>query len=284
MTAAVLLPPIYLVLHARPQRYGRARGADAARRRRRARAHDPHTVTVTATCVALAVPLAWLVMRTDLPGAPRARLPVLALPLAVPSFVGGYVMISALGPGGLLQGLLEPLGVERLPSIYGFWGAWVVLSALSYPYIFLQTCAALRRVDPALEEAARSLGSTARGSFFRVSLPLLRPAVSAGHPRQPLRAERVRRGLDAALRHPHAADLRPLRHGLRPRDDSRARRAADRARDPAGCHRRNDGGALAITRAPRAATLPVAASAPGAGPPSRSAPPSRCSVVACRSP
>jgi iron(III) transport system permease protein len=136
-------------------------------------------VTVTVTCVVVSVPLAWVVMRSDVPF-PRVLLALLALPLAVPSFVGGYVMISALGPGGLLQQLLEPVGVDRLPPIYGFWGAWGVLSALTYPYVFLQTCAALRRIDPALEEASRSLGHDARTTFVRVTLPLLRPAVSAG--------------------------------------------------------------------------------------------------------
>jgi iron(III) transport system permease protein len=55
-----------------------------------------------------------------------------------------------------------------------------VLSALSYPYVFLQVCAALRREDPALEEASRSLGRGPWATFFRVTLPQLRPAISAG--------------------------------------------------------------------------------------------------------
>jgi iron(III) transport system permease protein len=98
----------------------------------------------------------------------------------VPSFVGGFVTVSALGPGGMLQDLLEPLGVERLPSIYGFWGAWYVLSILTYPYIFLQVRAALLRIEPSMEEAARSLGKGPWRTFFRVNLPQLRPAIAAG--------------------------------------------------------------------------------------------------------
>ncbi|MCC6236169.1 MAG: iron ABC transporter permease [Dehalococcoidia bacterium] len=179
VTAFVLLPPAYLVLRAASAGAGAlevlAQPAAVAALARTILL----TLTVTSTCVVVAVPLAWLVMRSDIPF-PRMLLAALALPLAVPSFVGGYVMISALSPGGLVQQVLQPLGVARLPSIYGFWGAWAVLSALSYPYVFLQVCAALRRIDPALEDASRSLGQTAFATFRRVTLPLLRPAVSAG--------------------------------------------------------------------------------------------------------
>jgi len=135
--------------------------------------------TVTAASVAIAVPLAWLTARTDLPG--RTVWAVLAaLPLVVPSYVGGFVLVSALGPRGMLQGFLEPLGVERLPEIYGFPGAALALTLFTYPYVFLTARGALRRMDPAMEEAARSLGSGAWRTFFRVTLPQLRPAVMAG--------------------------------------------------------------------------------------------------------
>ncbi len=103
-----------------------------------------------------------------------------ALPLVVPSYVGGFVLVSTLGPRGMLQGFLEPLGVERLPEIYGFPGAALALTLFTYPYVFLTARGALRRMDPAMEEAARSLGSGAWETFFRVTLPQLRPAVMAG--------------------------------------------------------------------------------------------------------
>ena len=76
--------------------------------------------TVTALATAIALPMAWLTVRTDLP-ARRLFAVLAALPLAVPSYVGALVAIAALGPRGLLQQALEPLGVERLPSaIFGF--------------------------------------------------------------------------------------------------------------------------------------------------------------------
>lgn len=178
VVACVLLPPVYLVWRA-----GESTGLGEA-------LTDDSTVkalyrtvlltvSVTATSIAIAVPLAWLTGRTDLPWRPLWTV-LLALPLAVPTFVGGFVMVSALGPAGLLQDLLEPLGVERLPSIYGFWGSWFVLSVLSYPYVFIPVRAALNRTDPSMEEASRSLGKGPWETFLRVNLPQLRPAIAAG--------------------------------------------------------------------------------------------------------
>lgn len=179
VTAAVLLPPAYLLVRAFS---GSTSMVELVTQRSVVLAIGRTlllTGTVTAACIAVAVPLGWLTMRTALPGA-RVWMVLLSLPLAIPSFVGGFVMVSALGPGGLLQDMLEPLGVTRLPSIYGFWGAWLVLTALSFPYVYLQVCAALRRADPSLEEASRSLGHGPWTTFFRVQLPQLRPALSAG--------------------------------------------------------------------------------------------------------
>jgi iron(III) transport system permease protein len=136
-------------------------------------------VVVTGASVMIAVPLAWLTARTDLPGG-RTWAVLAALPLVIPSYVGGFVLVSTLGPRGMLQGALEPLGVERLPEIYGFPGATLALTLFSYPYVFLTVRSGLRGMDPALEEAARSLGSGTWMTFFRVTLPQMRPAIVAG--------------------------------------------------------------------------------------------------------
>ena len=136
-------------------------------------------VMVTAASNAIALPLAWLTTRTDLP-ARRFWVIVTALPLAIPTYVGAFAMIGALGPRGMLQGWLEPLGVQRLPSIYGFGGAFVVLTLFTYPYVLLTVRAAYRRIDPSLEEASRTLGHGSRSTFVRVVLPQLRPSIVAG--------------------------------------------------------------------------------------------------------
>ncbi len=136
-------------------------------------------VAVTATSIAVAVPIAWLTVRTDLPGR-RLWVILTALPLAVPTYVGGFTFIAALSPRGMAQGWLAPLGVQELPPLYGFFGAWLVLSLFSYPYVLLTVRAALARLDPQLEEVSRSLGHGPVSTFVRIVLPQLRPAVAAG--------------------------------------------------------------------------------------------------------
>ena len=116
---------------------------------------------VTALCLVLGVGLAWLTTRTDLPGR-RALAVVAALPLAVPTYVAGYVWISI------------------APSLAGWPGAVLVLVLCSYPYVYLPVAAALSRLDPAQEEVSRALGVGAGATFRRVVLPQLRPAAAGG--------------------------------------------------------------------------------------------------------
>ncbi|MGF1597047.1 MAG: ABC transporter permease [Acidimicrobiales bacterium] len=136
-------------------------------------------VSVTAAAIAISLPVAWLTTRTDLP-LRRFWAVVTALPLAIPTYVGSFAMIGALGPRGMLQGWLEPLGVEQLPSIYGFGGAFVVLTLFTYPYMLLTVRAAYRRLDPSLEEVSRTLGRGTFSTFTRVVLPQLRTSIIAG--------------------------------------------------------------------------------------------------------
>jgi iron(III) transport system permease protein len=128
------------------------------------------TVGVTLGCLLLALPAAWLTARTDLPHR-RAWTVLLCLPLAVPTYVMAYVLLASFGEGGALN-----LGVP----VYGFPGATLALTLTSFPYVFLPARAALLRMDPSLEEAARLLGASGGSAFFRVTLPLLRPALVSG--------------------------------------------------------------------------------------------------------
>ena len=136
--------------------------------------------TVAVASITLAVPLAWLTTRTDLPFR-RAWVVLSALPLVIPSYVAGFIVVAALGPRGMLQQTLEgPFGVERLPDIHGFVGALITLTFLSYPYVVLTVRAGLFRIDPALEESSRVLGRGNWTTFFSVTLPMLRPGIAAG--------------------------------------------------------------------------------------------------------
>lgn len=137
-------------------------------------------LVVTMFSTLIAVPLAFMTLRTDLPG--RRFLSVATLlPLVIPTYVGSFVIIAALGPrGSILQNWLAPFGIEQIPSIYGWPGTVLVLTLFTYPYILLTVRASLHNLDPALEEASRSLGYNHRESFFRVTLPHLYPSIAAG--------------------------------------------------------------------------------------------------------
>ncbi len=136
-------------------------------------------LAVMLAALLLGIPLAWLVTRSDLVGR-KIWSVLLPLPLVIPSYVAAYLFVSFFAPRGLLQQMLEGwLGIERLPSVYGFWGAWLVLTLMTYPYVFMAARAVLSRSDRSLEEAARSLGYSPLETFWKVTLPQLRPALAA---------------------------------------------------------------------------------------------------------
>ncbi len=136
-------------------------------------------LSVMLAALILGVSLAWLVTRSDLIGR-NLWSALLPIPLVIPSYVGAYLFVSFFAPRGLLQNLLEGwLGIERLPSVYGFWGAWLVLTLMTYPYVFLAARTVLARGDRSLEEAARSLGYSPLETFWKITLLQLRPALAA---------------------------------------------------------------------------------------------------------
>lgn len=111
--------------------------------------------------IVLSVSLAWLTERTDLPGA-RLWAWLCVAPLAIPAFVHSYAWITI------------------LPGLHGLW-AGVLVSVIAYfPLLYLPVSAALRRLDPALEDAAAALGLGPWRVFRRVVLPQLRLAICGG--------------------------------------------------------------------------------------------------------
>ncbi len=112
---------------------------------------------VTSISALIAVPLAFITVRTDIPGRKFFSVTT-ALPLVIPSYVGSFVVISALGPrGSIVQNLLAPFGINQLPSIYGWPGTVIVLSLFTYPYILLTVRSSLRNLDPRIDDASRTL-------------------------------------------------------------------------------------------------------------------------------
>ena len=124
------------------------------------------------------VPLAMLTTRFVIKG--RDLLATLAvLALVSPPFIGAYAWIMMLGSNGWMRALLADIGIE-LPPIYGMFGILLVFSLKFYPFVFLLTASGLGAISPSVEEAAESLGAGPWRRFFKVTLPLVFPAVSSG--------------------------------------------------------------------------------------------------------
>lgn len=179
VAAIVLLPAVYLIVRAADATretwdvilrsstawlFARSLGLAAA---------------VTIACVAIGVPLAWLTTRTDLP-ARRVWATLFALPLAFPSYVFALALTGSFGQRGMLASALRALGVQDVPTISGFAGAFFALTLLCFPYVYLVTAAGIRGLDPAVEEASRTLGRSRWRTFVGMTLPLLRPSITAG--------------------------------------------------------------------------------------------------------
>jgi iron(III) transport system permease protein len=159
---AALLPVAYLVIRAGGG--GWSAVADTLFLERTARLLARSLGLAAAVSVASAVigiALAWLTVRCDLPGRRVWRV-LVALPLAVPSYVAAFALVS------------------NAPDLAGFLPTFAVLTLLSYPYVFLPVAAVLEHVDPALEDAARSLGDGPLAAFRRVTLRQIRPAAATG--------------------------------------------------------------------------------------------------------
>ena len=110
----------------------------------------------------------------------------LLMPLAVPAYVGAYALVDFLEYAGPVQTALRGvMGWENaadyaFPAIRTRTAAAIVLSASLYPYVYLLARAAFREQSGAGFEVARALGVGPFGRFFRVGLPLARPAIAAG--------------------------------------------------------------------------------------------------------
>jgi iron(III) transport system permease protein len=132
--------------------------------------------TVSSTCAVLGTALAWLAVRTDLPGRRVLRV-VLVLPLVIPSFVGAFALQAAVAPEGLFDDLL---GIGTGITIEGFWGAFLAITLLSYPYVYLPVLARLSALPPEIEESARALGRAPAAVFRSIVLPQASGAIAAG--------------------------------------------------------------------------------------------------------
>lgn len=128
---------------------------------------------------AVGVPLAFLFERTEIPGR-RFLGAVVALPVALPPLVGVIAFLFLYGESGFVSRAVQAvLRLDGPPWRLAGPGAILLVHAYSmYVYFYLFTRAGLARLDAAMLEAAASLGAGRGRTFFRVTLPLLRPALA----------------------------------------------------------------------------------------------------------
>lgn len=128
---------------------------------------------------------AWLVTAYEFPSR-RALTWALLLPLAVPTYIIAFAYLDLLHPIGPIQsGIRALLGYDsprqfRLPDLRSIYGAIFVLGFVLYPYVYLSTRVMFMTQAASLLEAARTLGAGRYAVFFRVALPLARPAIVVG--------------------------------------------------------------------------------------------------------
>jgi iron(III) transport system permease protein len=127
----------------------------------------------------IALPLAVLLARADFPG--RGLVQTLAvLPLVIPPFVGAVAFQQILGRSGVVNLVLLDLVGVAIPFMDGLAGVVLVQTLHYFPFILVNTAAALQGIDPAAEEAAQTLGCHGWRLFRRVTLPLALPGFVAG--------------------------------------------------------------------------------------------------------
>ena len=137
---------------------------------------------VTAICLVLAVPIAWAVSRTDMPGRGVVKLAVLCT-FVMPPYLGavGWILLAGPNAGWINQAWRGLTGAEAgLFDIYSFTGLAFVIAIYTFPFLFIFVQGALDVVSSEMEDAANILGAGTLRTAMKVTLPMVLPAVLAG--------------------------------------------------------------------------------------------------------
>ncbi|PCM46087.1 ABC transporter permease [Marinobacter sp. ANT_B65] len=140
---------------------------------------------VGAITLVIGLASAWAVTMCEFPGRKFFEWAML-LPFAVPAYVIAYVYTSLLDYAGPVQGALRDwfgwtsAADYWFPEIRSLEGATLMLGLVLYPYVYLLARAAFLEQSPSLFAVSRSLGHSALSTFFKVVLPIARPAVAVG--------------------------------------------------------------------------------------------------------
>lgn len=134
----------------------------------------------TVVCVAVGFPYAYMIARRV--AWRQLQIAALVAPLLVNMVVRVYGWQTLLSDNGVINSMLIRIGVieQPLPLLYNMFGVIVALVHVLLPYMVLSIYAVLQTIDPALENAARTLGAGPRRALWTITVPLARPGVTAG--------------------------------------------------------------------------------------------------------
>lgn len=177
LTVVILIPVLALVL----------KGADIGPQRfwgivTSARALAAFQVTLTAALIATVfnafygLLMAWVLVRYEFPGR-RLLDALMDIPFALPTAVAGLSLTALFSANGWFGQLLAPLG---LVPVYTIWGVAIAMAFTSIPFVVRTVQPVLEDLDPAYEQAARTLGASDWTIFSRVVFPQILPAFLAG--------------------------------------------------------------------------------------------------------
>jgi putative spermidine/putrescine transport system permease protein len=150
--------------------------------------HDPYQYGTIAATLWLALPVTIVNLALAVPIAFRVRLmhrqrlltTILVLPITLGTVFVADGLLTFLGPRGWFNHVLMLLGIlhEPLKLTNNYWGVFASLLITGFPFAFLLTLSYVSGIDPAIEQAAATLGAGARQRFQRIFLPLLVPGLA----------------------------------------------------------------------------------------------------------
>lgn len=139
-------------------------------------------VGVAVLATLFAVPIAWAISRTDMPGKAFIRLMVFAA-FVTPPYLGaiGWILLAGPNSGWLNKVWMAVSGADTgIFNIYSMTGLILVVAVTSFPYTFVFTNSALDLVSSEMEDAANILGARTLRTTLRITLPLVTPAIIGG--------------------------------------------------------------------------------------------------------
>ncbi len=137
------------------------------------------TFSATALVIVIGVALGYITTTFQIKGIKLINI-LIIISMFSPPFIGAYSWILMLGRAGVITKFFNNVLGIQLPSIYGFRGILLVFTLKLFPYIYMYTKGALKKVDASLGEAAESLGYHGLEKVLKVSLPLITPTILAG--------------------------------------------------------------------------------------------------------